>query len=390
MRSPLRGLLGGVCAACILAAASGGRAAPPTARATVLREHPIHDPGMGNQVAVRVLVPEGWTVEGGMTRPSPQFYSTAVLLDVKFKAPDGRQVRQFPSLNFEFDNRQPQPMFSPTMQGNMTMPLFPSPGAWLMEMIRLRPDPAVKNPRLVSQRMDLESTRKLREQNAALYRMIEQGRPMAMHTGMDMQFDAQATLLVLQYTEGGKALEETVAVSWQALVHTWQGQVTHGTWSITGMHSLRGPVGTRYVDDPELLAVLRSGRPDPVWAQEMSKHWAEMARIRSQGAVQRQNQAFAAHQKRMQTLSETGDILFQTWKSQSAASDASHARRIDQIHEVTPYQVPGGGTVKLPSFYDHVFSDGQGRYLLSNDALYQPGTDPTVNQSDWQRIEPQR
>ena len=37
---------------------------------------------------------------------------------------------------------------------------------------------------------------------------------------------------------------------------------------------------------------------------------------------------------------------------------------------------------------DHVYTDGQGRYLLHHDANYDPGTDPALNQVDWTRIEP--
>ena len=51
---------------------------------------------------------------------------------------------------------------------------------------------------------------------------------------------------------------------------------------------------------------------------------------------------------------------------------------------------PGGETVKLPSFYDHVHTDNNGRYILHNDAGYEPNRDRAVNGVRWERIEPQR
>jgi len=137
--------------------------------ATVFREHRIVDPGLNDMVATTVLVPKGWDVEGGITRPAPQYYSMPVLLDVKFVAPDGRQARHFPGYVFEFSNQQPAEPFSPTMDGNMYLPLPESPGAWLMEMVRISPDPTVSNLRLVAEEMEPELTQQLRQSNASTY-----------------------------------------------------------------------------------------------------------------------------------------------------------------------------------------------------------------------------
>jgi len=356
-------------------------------RTTVFREHRITDQGLNDMVASTVLVPESWTIEGGITRPAPQFYSMPVLLDIKFIAPDGRQARQFPSYMFEFNNQQPGAPFSPTLNGNMYMPLPDSPGAWLMEMIRISPDPTISDLRLISEQMEPEMTRQLREKNAPLYRMVEQNRSMAAQTGFATEFDTQATILVLQYTQDAKQLEETILMTWQYMIHVWQGQVMSGTWSIGMMYSLRGPIGTDYINDPQLMAIFQSARPNPAWVEEMQNYWAELARIRNKGAADRRNQAIAAHRKRMQTLNETSDIIANGWKSRSAINDAGHSRYIDSIHEVTPYRTPAGKTVKLPSFYDHVYTDNDGRFILNNDAFYNPNTDPLVNQQNWQRVE---
>lgn len=74
----------------------------------------------------------------------------------------------------------------------------------------------------------------------------------------------------------------------------------------------------------------------------------------------------------------------------SAASDRIQEQYVDTIREETPYTTPSGETIKLPSFYDQVYTNGNGTYILNSDALYNPNTDSTVNNVNWDRIEAQR
>ena len=111
----------------------------------------------------------------------------------------------------------------------------------------------------------------------------------------------------------------------------------------------------------------------------MDKYKKEIARIRHKG-----------NRDRMNTLNETSDNIMNGWKSRNASMDRIQAQMIDAIHEQTPYRTPTGETVKLPSFYDQVYTDGNGRYILNNDAFYNPNTDPSINNQNWQRIEAAR
>jgi len=207
--------------------------------------------------------------------------------------------------------------------------------------------------------------------------------------GMGASFDARALDLVCRYEKGGRRLEETLQANWWALTFGMQGQVVGGTWSVGDLVSLRGPVGTDYTSDPELLAVLRSLRRDPAWEAEMSRHFAKMAAIRHRGNMARRNQAFQAHQQRMQSMQHTSDLMFEGWKRRSAIDDASHSRRIQAIHGVQSYALPSGEQVELPSVYDHVYTDGDGRYLLGDDATFDPNT-VAGEAGRWTRIEPAR
>lgn len=358
-------------------------------RPTVFREHPIRD---GGQLAMTLLVPETWKVEGGITRSANHYYSTPILTDIKIAAPDGRQAHFFPSLSFEFTAQaqaQGAQLFAPIGDGNMYYPLPETPGAWIMQLARNQPDPTVSNLKLVSEEVEPTLTAQLQQQSAALYQMVQDGKFAAAQTGIDMAFDTQATVVKLRYTQGGVDLEESVLVVWQYFLNLWNGQVSGGQWSVSLMVSARGPAGSDYGNDPELTAVFNSVRIDPAWQAEMNRYWQELARIRSRGAADRSRQ-WQAHNAKMQEINnDTMNIISQGYANRTAIRDAGHAKQVDAIHEVMPYTTPAGETVKLPSFYDNVYTDGNGRYILSNDAFYNPQSDNGLTGS-WTRIEAQQ
>ncbi len=120
----------------VAAPTPASKATPRPKGAVVMREHLLRDPGMNNTVANIVLVPQGWTLEGGITRPSNQLYNMPVVTDVIISAPDGRAVHFFPSLNFEFNHRSRGQPMQPTLGGNLYLPLPESPGQWLMQMVQ--------------------------------------------------------------------------------------------------------------------------------------------------------------------------------------------------------------------------------------------------------------
>jgi hypothetical protein len=370
------------------------QAQPGQARSgpTLFVEHQITDPGMNNIVASTVLAPEGWTREGGLTRPHPRYFSMAYLSDVSFKAPDGRGARFMPSLNFEFGSPQQQAqLLSPTQSGRMYFPLPQSPGQWILQMAQMNPDPQVQNLRLVHEEPIPELTQQLRQQNAEMYRMMQQmERQNQMYGGSGlayrMHYDTQATKIVLQYTENGMELEETVLMTWWYLLTSINGQSYGGTWSIGMMRSARGPVGTDYLHDPQVMAIFKSVRANPVWVNEMNKHYAAMARIQAKGNADRQR-SWAAHNRKMQQInSETNDIINSGWHERQAIQERGAERFNDTIRDETAYATPDGEKVKLPSFYNHAYSDGNGRYILTDDHFYNPAADPNLT-GNWQPLQ---
>lgn len=361
-----------------------------TSNMVVMREHTLHDPGMNNIVVSTVLVPEGWVLEGGVTRPSNQLYNMPVVSDVKISAPDGRAVHFFPSFSFEFNNASPGQVMQPTLGGNLYLQLPRSPGQWLMQMAQRNPDPTVSDLQLITEEVVPELTQQLRQQNAQMYQIVEQGNRTSASMGFGQEFDTQATRLMLTYQQNGRMLEETILITWQYLIMIQQGQISSGSWSINLMRSFRGPTGTNYLADPVLSAIVQSIRINPVWEAEMQRYWQQLVRIKQKGANDRRV-IWQNHNRKMQKInSDINDIIVGGYKERSAVSDRLQEQYVDTIREETSYTTPTGETVKLPSFYDQVYTDGNGTYILNNDALYNPNTDSTVNNVNWDRIEAQR
>ncbi|MEM6458535.1 MAG: hypothetical protein AAF710_03995 [Planctomycetota bacterium] len=356
---------------------------------TVFKKHTVTDPGMHNQPAFTMLVPEDWAIEGGMIRPGNQYFANTVFMNLELAAPDGRAVQFLPTMSFEFSNRQPAQNFSPTRSGNFYYPLPESPGKWLMEVAQAQPDPDVTNLRLVSEEPEPTMTQQLQQQSATMYQIAQQQNQTGAQLGMQTAFDTQATVVKLRYTEKGVELEEQVLVAWQYYIRFVNGQLEGGNWAITTMISLRGPVGSDYLTDPEMMTVFRTLRPDPKWQAEMNRHYAEMARIQRRGQEQRQRDWQRHNAKMQQIRQETNDIIATGHANREAIRDAGHQRQVDAVREVTPFDVGDGTQVEIPNHYENVYTDGAGRFVLTNDLNYNPNRDLNLSGS-WDPIQPAR
>ncbi|MEM9418212.1 MAG: hypothetical protein AAGA25_04025 [Planctomycetota bacterium] len=366
-------------------------AAAPAANApTVFRKHQVTDPGMNGILASSMLYPETWTVEGGITRGSNMMWNNPLFLDLTFVAPDGRRLHFFPNMSFEFSSQAMQQgaqLFQP-INGNLYYPLPQTPGSWLMELVQNNPDPEITNVRLVSEEVEPQLTQQLQQQAAMMYQSTQQLNQTIAQMGMGRAFDTQATVIKLHYKHNGIDIEESILMAWQAIVQTTQGQITHANWSISLMVSLGGPVGSDYMNDPELLTIVQSVRVNPQWQAAMNDYWRKLAQIKRNGQAQR-DRDWQAHNAKMQKYREdTNAIIAGGYANRNQMREVGHGKQIDGIREVSPYEI-GGQTVKIPDYYDNVHTDGTGRYILSNDFNYNPNRDLNMP-GNWTKVDPQR
>lgn len=354
---------------------------------SVFKEHKLTDPGMNNVHSHTVLVPEEWKVEGGVIRPNIKLYNMPTMVDLKITAPDGRQAHIMPALSFEFNYQSPGQPGQPTLNGNIYMPLPESAGKWLLQMAQNQPDPNIKDLKLVSEKMEEKLTAQLRKQAQPLYQSTAQFNQTAAGIGMGAAYDTQAQVITFTYTENDQQFEETFLVCWYVNLTSIQGQISNGMWGVTLLISVRDKPGKDPSKDPMLQTFFQSFRATPVWQNEMNKYWAELSRIKAKGSADRAAQNAKHNEYMRKNNEEINNIIVNGYKTRTAISDRGQQNTIDTIREVTPYQTPGGETVRLPSYYNHAYTDGNGRYLLNNDSNFNPNVDPNFNNRNWQTIE---
>ncbi|QDU85403.1 hypothetical protein Pla163_25320 [Planctomycetes bacterium Pla163] len=356
-----------------------------------MEEHRVTDPARRNMVAYRLLVPDDWTLEGGVTAVGPAFHMIPTISDVTVRAPDGRGVRFWGMLEYGWADGLYGELGMPH-EGRPFVPIPRTLGEHWQRMFEAFPADGVTNLEIVSEEVLPEATEQLREQLAPLYASTQQENAQLYGTGRTKEFDAEARLLVIRYDHEGRRIEATIFATVRRAIYRYpNGAISAAMWNLDHMYAVFGPVGTDPTSDPVLAAIVRSRRVDPAWQEAIQRWYMERNRqLVAEGMAKVAAAARSAAVTRTSQSQDVLDISFQGWKDRNAASDAGQSASVLGIREHTTYVEPGGGTVDLPSHYNNVYTDGLGHYVLHDDANWQINTDPAWNGRDWQRIEAQR
>lgn len=359
--------------------------------AVLLEPVTIPDPGRNGMPAYRLLVPDGWTLEGGVNAVPGGYHMIPYLSDVTIEAPDKRGVRFWGINEFGYADGIHLEPFTP-YQGRPFMPPQQSLGDFWRLVFQLSPGPGITDLQIVSEEMLPEATQVLRQQLAGLYQSTGQENASLAMSGERKTFDAHVRQLVIRYRDEGKPVEATIFASVRHSIYFYpNGRIRAAMWNLDNMYAVFGPVGTDYLNDPVLAAIVRAREELPDW-QVAVQQWYLMKnrQIVAEGRARIAAAARTAATVRTSQSEDLLDISFNGWKSRNAMSDAGHSSSINGIHERTTYSTSSGGNVNLPSYYQNVYTDRLGNYVLHNDANYQINTDPAFNSRDWQRIEPVR
>jgi hypothetical protein len=128
--------------------------------------------------------------------------------------------------------------------------------------------------------------------------------------------------------------------------------------------AMRAPAGQL---DFQLAETIRtSNEVNPEWQRRMNQHNAAIAGIQLQGA-----------RERSRITAETGesilDMQMDTWRRSNESSDYLAREGSEAIRGVETYNDPiNGGTVELDNQYNNAWQLDDGRYILTNDAGFNP------------------
>lgn len=355
--------------------------------ATVFTEHVIKDTGRNNLPAYRLLAPKGWEVEGEITPAGQALFRLPYLGNVKVKAPDHRFVNFFPFTEYGYNDQVQGGLLQP-FDGRFFARLPESLGQFVISLTQLGLDDSISGLRIISEEIVPDATEHVRKLATAQYQQAQQFNQNSGYTGQRYHYDRKVHKLVAEYYEEGQHIRETTFATMSINVVTFpNGSVKAGMWSLDNMYSVGGSVGKDHLSDPELAAVIRSRRINPDWAYALDMFYANQRNLIIREGMARAAAARGTWTNTRSTESEDIlDISFNGWKNRNAMTDAGQSRTVDSILERTAYTSSSGGSVYLPSFYQNAYTDGQGNYVLHNNANYQINTDPNFNSGNWERM----
>jgi hypothetical protein len=362
------------------APSAGGKPAPPGAgppstggdpgarpgSALRLRRFEIMDPhGFERPIpAASLLAPADWRLEGAVAWGYPACITDLVAAHVRIASPDGRHALEL--LPLHAWTWSEDPLMVQTMRQSQSMrqgcpvapPMSAAEAVRQIYLPRFRPGAQV-----VGIQRDAAAAQAAREQMAP--QLAARGPQAALRT------DAAR----LRLAHGG--VEEWLAcavatVSYPVLSASAAAQggmayTRQHDSGVQGAYAFRAPQGGLEEAEPLLGAMLASIRLNPAWQTAVNHVTAAILRAQIIGAAERARIWRDA-------MNEIGEMRMRSWQSARESQDRVSRAFSQYIRGVQTMVNPRtGAPVEVPSGYSHVWMNGAGEYVLSNDPSFNPG-----------------
>ncbi len=357
-----------------------------------LRQHTFKDQKMSGMESHTILVPEGWKAEGGAFWAPQPLFNVLPSQDIRVISPEGTLVSIEPS--FIAKDYTPPPEFGmakpPMGSVDGGYPIIPLPTElgqwkrWLSEDVIKHAFPKATHIQVKEAMVMPELTFALRKAYAPFKRMLEANNGLG---GVRTTVDCQVLGFLSTYSIEGKEFEELRLVSFTSSTNegAYIGQTV--MWAVDRAITYRAPIGTLEANMGLLKAIADSTRMTNKWFTMRADLQARLLKISRQIATDNMNAARKRSAILAQSSRDLNQISMDGYRNRQAIRDGVHERVIHSIRGTEVYTVPGSSeTVHLPSSYDNVYANGQGEFLLTNDALFQPGVDLEYDGSNWTKM----
>lgn len=332
-----------------VAKANPAPGAPSTLR---LKRHAFADVSMGILAAYTVMLPPGWSASGKVEwRPVGQVPFPQQIIEVT--SPRQGRITLQPLSTFTYTESD--------LMGRQGVPAPQNIVQWLLE-IAPKVDPNVRNVKLVRSSRDGKAEAWLKRMDTA--------------TGGGQGMQREIHSIVMEYDERSVRRREEVQITYVRFAPYVSNGLSSQTWSLAAGLSISAPVSTFAAQKPALINVARTLGPTPQWHTQSQAAIAEMSR-------QRAANNWEIIKARGRQISQLSDAQYEKYKRETRSSDAAQRARINGIYETDDFKDTNGNIVNLPMHYNHVFSDGKGNYVLSNNSRDKPG-------SSWKSIRPMK
>ncbi len=334
----------------------------------------LRDAAVGDIESHTLLVPQGWDLQGGPVW-TPQTFRSFSHLDLRLTAPDGREVSVYPGMMYSYVQADAMPLLEPggIDSGTILMPIPASIEEYVTEILLPQQRPGARDAHVVEVADRPEARQMLEDMfRPTVEAALGSDQMMGTQTGINLV----ATQVRVAYVEDGNSWEEDLylegTVQQTLSSDPYLGNMLQELWWIGDVSGVRAAAGSLDQAKPLLEPIRLSIRQTPGYAALISELNARLLRDEAD-----------ALRKAREIWTDNQDEILRSHESSVAAqqesSDQAHHDFLNSIKEVEDYETPDGGTVSLPAFYDRVLTNGDGDYVLTNDALFEP--------ADWTEIE---
>jgi len=359
-------------------------------RTLFLERRTVRDPGIENIASHTLLVPRGWRFRGEV-RWTIRRTANPVNFVGAIQAPDGREVVFAPMMAFAYASNpamlgtQLAPEPGRAMDGSRIAPSPRRPGEVVVRYLLPELRPRARGVRVLSadnpRGAQAPLTELLRPALTDAERLNQWNRKLG--NGITTRPWWTAERVRVAYEEDGRRWEEEFHLWVFGIHYALNGgfgmHSEYGNWYVAQIRAMRAP-GDLDAGLPTLSLLASSLRETPRWHAVIMRMRRNVAAIQQRGARERSRILSRA-------AAEISDIQRNAWREQQRGMDRVARAFSDMIRGVQRYRRPDGGTIAIDQNWRRVFSDGNGSYVLSNDALYDPNTDPAFKNHHWSELE---
>ena len=357
----------------------------------MLQQKTFYDKGTTGPVASHtILIPEGWKAEGKAFWANAKYFNIVPSQDIKLTSPEGYGVHVGPVMNFSDFNmsvvaiQEGRTKMAELSADNGRAVLYrPTTLKGWSELYKNKIFPTMEgrsNLKLTDVFFVPELKAVIHQQMEPVRKNIDEMNATLRSMNVSQNSDCEAIAIRFKYREGGFA-KEAINIFGMTTVYTKNYLGTRVDWNVNVDVLLSAPDGKLESALPKLVAIASSTREVPNWSRLKAQHLATMHGIAIKGFADR-SRIIA------DTFREVSRIQNETYRNTSRASDRMHQKYINSLREVETYS-QGNYQYELPSGYDHVFGDGNGNFILTDNALFNPNVDLN-SAATWTGLNPNR
>jgi hypothetical protein len=361
-------------AAVLLAGVSAAEGAPP--RSMRFHKQVVMDKQGFNMEAFRLLVPDQWRFQGGVTWNTRK-YPAEPFVAFTVKSPDGQSLLEHFPHHTCFWSQDPNLQAS-YAQGGADI-LQPMGGVDYLRNVFLR-----RHRKDISDLKVLESgplpelAKRNLEINRHLMNVFNQISPFTFRYDLN----ADAGHLRVQYRRQGRTVVEEMIVSTSVMTAYFQGMygmVTAITW-IPQVKSFQAPAQEMGARAHLFKVMVDTYQENPAWGVACTRLAADITRnqLRQQQAI------FSRMNEIRRTQSQVSDMIAEGYQRRSAAQDRVFDKYSEGIRGVDTYRDPvNDREIELPTGMSNAWTNGN-EYIFSDQAGYNPNIGSNLN---WQQME---